>query len=175
MMIPGILTAGGLSVSLFRPDLLNDRYVGWLNDRDVVRYSEQRHRVHTLKSCSDYWNSMQSSGNFFLAIELLEGSPCHIGNISVSIDSPNCSADLSIMIGDKSNWGKGYASTAWDAVMNYLLYQGGFRRVTAGTMEVNEPMIRLIKRSGMQIDSVRPRHFIWENQEIALVAASRFA
>ena len=168
------LNLGSLLISSFRDELLTERYVGWLNDPEVVRYSEQRHRVHSLESCSSYLEGMRSEGSLFLAIETVHGEPLHIGNISVSIDAPNKSADLSIMIGDKGVWGRGYASMAWTSVMEYLLYEAGLRRVTAGTMEVNEPMVRLIKRSGMLIDCVRPRHFLWENLEVALVGASRF-
>lgn len=169
------LNVGDLYISVFRDELLTERYVGWLNDAEVVRYSEQRHKNHTLQSCSDYLANMRSAGSLFLSIEVVLGKPCHIGNISVSIDIPNNSADLSILIGDKGMWGKGYASIAWSALMEYLLFEVGFRRVTAGTMEVNDSMIRLIKRSGMDIDCVRPRHFLWEQQEVAFVGASRFA
>ena len=169
------LNLGDLYISIFSEELLTERYVSWLNDSEVMRYSEQRHKKHTLHSCSDYLASMRSADRLFLSIEVDVGKPCHIGNISVSMDIPNNSADLSIMIGDKEMWGKGFASIAWIAVMEYLLYEAGLRRVTAGTMDVNDSMIRLIKRSGMNIDSVRLRHFIWEGQEVAFVTASRFS
>lgn len=168
------LNLGSLYISSFRDELLTERYVGWLNDPEIVRYSEQRHRVHSLESCSDYLESMRASGSLFLSIEAAHSELFHVGNISVAIDALNRAADLSIMIGDKGVWGRGYASMAWTAVMQYLLYEAGLRRVTAGTMEVNEPMIRLMKRSGMHIDCVRPRHFLWEDREIAFIGASRF-
>jgi ribosomal-protein-alanine N-acetyltransferase len=168
------MAVGGLLVSAFRDTLLNDRYVGWLNDPEVVRFSEQRHRLHTLDSCARYLADMRVSDGLFLSIEVLEGGPWHIGNMSVAVDRPNSSADLSIMIGERRAWGRGYASVAWNAVIGHLLGEAGLRRVTAGTMEVNEPMIRLMGRSGMLVDGVRPRHFLWEGREVGLVTASRF-
>lgn len=164
----------GLIVSRFRDELLTERYVSWLNDPEVVRYSEQRHRVHSLKSCSDYIEGMKAGGNLLLAIETTHGRRLHIGNMSVVFDAPNRGADLSIIIGEKSFWGRGYASMAWSSVMNSLFYDVCIRRVTAGTMEVNSPMLRLFQRSSMTIDFIRPRHFIWEGQEVAFVGASRF-
>lgn len=163
-----------LCVSNFREELLTNKYVEWLNDPQVVRYSEQRHRRHSLKSCASYIKAIQDTRGLFLALEVKDIGLGHIGNISVAIDEPNSSADLSIMIGEKHAWGKGYASQAWMAVMNYLLNDVGIRRVTAGTMEVNVPMIRLMRRSMMQIDSVRPRHFLWEGQEVGLITGSCF-
>ncbi len=167
------ITTGGLYISSFRSELMTDRYVGWLNDPQVVRFSEQRHRHHSMESCGAYFAQMQYCDGFFLAIEI-EGSELgHIGNISVAIDRPNLSADLSIMIGEKRAWGRGYGSQAWTAVMQYLLQDAGMRRVTAGTMEVNHSMIKIFERSEMQIDCVRSRHYLWEGKEIALVMASR--
>jgi ribosomal-protein-alanine N-acetyltransferase len=168
------ITVDGLLISAFRDDLLTDRYVEWLNDPNVVRYSEQRHTRHTLDSCARYLSYMRGADRLFLSIEVLDGGRWHIGNLSVAFDRPNASADLSIMIGERKAWGCGHASAAWNAVMERLLGKAGLRRVTAGTMEINEPMIRLIKRSGMHIDSVRPRHFLWEGREVGLVTASRF-
>ena len=166
------ISIGELYVSNFQRKLLTDKYIGWLNDPQIVRYSEQRHRQHSLESCLSYVDEMHNSGGFFLSIEIKGSKLDHIGNISVAIDEPNSSADLSIMIGDKRALRKGYATQAWRAVMKYLLNEVGIRRVTAGTMDVNEPMIRLMQSSSMEIDAVRPRHFLWEGKEVGLVMAS---
>lgn len=168
------LIAGNLVISSFRDELLTDRYVGWLNDPEVVRFSEQRHRLHTLESCTRYLEATRASHELFLAVEVVGGEMWHIGNLSVAFDLPNSSADLSIMIGDRRAWGKGYASLAWSALIRYLLDDMGLRRVTAGTMDVNEPMVRLMMRSNMQIDFVRHRHLLWEGREVGMVMASRF-
>ena len=166
------ISIGDLYVSSFRRALLTDRYVGWLNDPQIVRFSEQRHRQHSLESCATYLDGMHNSQGLFLSIELKGSELGHIGNISVAIDVPNSTADLSIMIGEKRALGQGYATQAWRAVMKYLLIDAGIRKVTAGTMNVNEPMIRLMRRSLMQIDCVRPRHFLWEGVEVDLLMAS---
>ena len=163
-----------LRIISFRSELLTDRYVSWLNDPHIVRYSEQRHRIHTLQSCLDYWEGIQDSNDLFLSIEVIEPSLCHIGNISISVDMPNRSADLSIMIGDKTMWGRGYGLSAWKMIISFLFSEVDFRRITAGTMEVNKPMLSIMQRSGMNIDCYRPRHFLWEGKEIAFIGASIF-
>lgn len=174
MKQPVNLASGSIYVSTFRNELLNMRYVNWLNDPEVVKYSEQRHAMHTLSSCQKYVNAMSKSGNLFLSIELVDLHPAHIGNISVVFDWPNSSADLAILVGEKCVWGMGYASLAWNLVIDFLLNEIELRRVTAGTMEINEPMIRLIKKSGMTIDHLRPRYFLWEGQEVGLIGASKY-
>jgi [ribosomal protein S5]-alanine N-acetyltransferase len=163
-----------VSVLPFEPRHMTQRYVSWLNDADVVRYSEQRHRQHTLESCAAYVEGMRSSGNPLLAIEARHGELGHIGNIGISIDRPNGIADVSIIVGEKRAWGTGLASQAWCAVLAELLAHQRIRKVTAGTMSVNEPMLRLMSRSSMQVESVRRRQFVWNGSEVDLVQAARF-
>jgi len=154
---------------------LTERYVGWLNDPEVVRYSEQRHHRHTLFTCIDYFEFQKRSPNYFLAIELIDSNILHIGNIGVEVDQFNNKADVSIIIGEKSVWGTGVASRAWGLVMNVLIQKLDFRLVTTGTMETNVPMIKLIKRSKMTIDAILPNRFIYEDKQVGLVAASYFS
>lgn len=154
---------------------LSERYVGWLNDPEVVRYSEQRHRHHDLASCTAYLQAMLSSRDLFLAIEAVDPALGHIGNISVSFDDPNRSADVSIMVGETAARGTGLGSAAWKGILDWLLVDGGLRRVTAGTMAKNRAMIALMKNSGMTIECTRPRAFICEGEEVAIVLAARFA
>ena len=87
-------------------------------------------------------------------------------------DINNNAADLSIIIGDQQVWGKGVGSRAWMASLKILIETLGFRVVTAGTMEVNEPMVKLMKASGMQIQGIIPRRFLWEGFEVGMVVAS---
>ena len=165
----------GFRIVPFEERHLTQRYVGWLNDPKIVRFSEQRHRTHDESSCRSYFLSMQNNASLFLAIEMRDPDIGHVGNLSVAIDHANQSADLSIMVGEKAVWGSGVASQAWAAMVDALLGQFALRRVTAGTMSVNLAMIKLMERSDMQIDAIRPRHFLWEAQEVDLVLASKHA
>jgi ribosomal-protein-alanine N-acetyltransferase len=162
-------------IVMFEERHLTPRYVSWLNDPLVVRYSEQRHRTHTLESCREYFQSFDESPDYFLAIEARDESLGHIGNITVSTDRANRTADLSIMLGERRAWGKGYAAAAWGAGMDYLLQQEGFRKITAGTMATNTAMLNLMARTGMVIEGRRARQFICEGAEVDLVLAAKFA
>lgn len=154
---------------------LSSRYVSWLNDPEVVRYSEQRHRRHDLGSCRDYLASFNGSPDIFVAIEAHDPDLGHIGNLSVARDLANGLADISILVGEKRSWGRGYASEAWTALVEAVLRVEGVRKATAGTMSVNKPMLSLLKRSGLDVEAVRRHHFLWEGQAVDLVQAARFA
>ena len=158
----------------FEEHHLTERYVSWLNDPAVVRYSEQRHQRHSLASCDSYFRSFAASENYFLAIEAQEAVLGHIGNISVNVDRVNGTADLSILIGERLAAGRGLATTAWQGLMHYLLAENRLRKVTAGTMSTNHSMLKLIERSGMFIEGRRSRQFVFEGGEADLVFAAKF-
>jgi RimJ/RimL family protein N-acetyltransferase len=171
------IVRGRLQLVPFDPRLhLTESYVGWLNDPEVVRYSEQRHRRHTLDSCRSYFESMRSGGYHFWAIERTDsGAPRHIGNLSATMDRANAVADLAIMIGDRSAWGQGFGREAWVAACDWLLGPGGMRKVGAGTMADNRAMLAVFKAAGMTIEAVRKGHFVLDGRPVDAVYAVLFS
>lgn len=172
--VPTALTTARLRIVPFAQRHLTPRYVSWLNDPEVVRHSEQRHHAHTMESCRAYWNSFRGTPHLFWAIESLDPDVGHIGNITAHVDPANGVADVGILIGDRVVWGKGYGTEAWNVVVDHLLALPGIRKVTAGTLAVNEGMLRVMKKSGMLDDGRRFRHAVWEGREADIVHVARF-
>jgi RimJ/RimL family protein N-acetyltransferase len=168
------ISDGIVTIKNFAESHLTEEYVSWLNDPEVVKFSEQRHILHTLDSCSEYFAAKKRSDDYFLAVEHCLGDVnVHVGNIGVSVDSINRAADLSIMIGNKQYWNGGYGSRAWTMTMRHLLNVLGFRIVTAGTMATNEPMISLMKKSGMSFVGTVPSRFLVNDMEVGMVMSYR--
>lgn len=153
----------------FSEELLTEKYVAWLNDVDVVRYSEQRHRQHTLKSCRAYFDSQLNSKGLYLAIIAKDLALGHIGNIGVTWDAPNGVADISILVGDKRTWGLGYGSEAWIGVVEFFKTVPNIRKITAGTMSANLGMLNLMLQSGMHIEGTRKAHLLFQGQPVDLI------
>ena len=169
-----ILETPRLRIVPFCELYLTPRYVAWLNDPDVVRYSEQRHRVHTLESCRSYWLSFSGTPHYFWAIIVADGTLDHIGNINAYVDQENLLADVGILIGEKRAWRKGYGLEAWRAVCGYLLGRGGMRKVTAGALAVNTGMLKVMEQAGMVEDGRRYRHYIFEAREVDVIHGAIF-
>lgn len=163
-----------LLVVPFRETHLTERYVGWLNDPEVVRYSDQRFRSHTLDSCREYWQSFQGTPNYFWAVVAKDVKLGHIGTMTGFVDPPHRVVDVGILIGERAVWGRGYGSEAWTAVCHFLLYGVGMRKVSAGTLSVNDRMISIMRRAGMVEDGRRVRHCLFDGQEVDLVYAGLF-
>ena len=90
-----------LTIKLFVEDNITDEYLGWLNDRELMRYSRQRLRVHTRESCEDYLRGFANSSNFFWNIARREDGG-QVGTITAYVDSISRVADIGLMIGHQS-------------------------------------------------------------------------
>ena len=129
---------------------MTDTYLSWLNDPVTMKYSRHRGRRHTLDDARRFFEEILKSGHLFWAIEYRECKFRHIGNIIAYLDPPKRCADISIMIGDASVRGKGLGKEAFQAVMDFLFNELRYDKVTAGTMQKNEAMIRLMRSMGMK-------------------------
>jgi RimJ/RimL family protein N-acetyltransferase len=134
--------------------------IDWLNDPEVVKYSEQRHKKHDLRSQCEYLDSMAPPNHLWA----IHTEDWQIGTISARVDRHNSVADLGILIGDRSRWGKGFGLEAWKAVMDYL-FASGIRKIEAGHIERNERMAGICFKSGMELEGRRYQHFDLGNYE----------
>ena len=171
------LESDRLILKPFTVSLISEKYISWLKDPEVVRYSVHRNAVHDTATCASFLKNMHDSGNLFSAIFLKQPLPHlsrHIGNIVANFDFPNQTADMTILLGEREIWGKGFGGEAWAALMNYLIADRGIRKITAGAVEQNQAMLQIFWSSGMHEEARRRRQYIVDGQEVDLIYAARF-
>ena len=173
--MPPVLETPRLVLQPFPDDLLTDTYVGWLNDPDVVRFSEQRHMTHTLESCRDFIASFTGTPHGLWAIRDKTRGLCHIGNISTEVDPHTATGDIRILIGDRAAWGTGLGGEAWMAVMAHLFDDLGLAQVTAGTLAGNTGMLKVMEKSGMRETHRRPGPTPIDGRTMEIIYACRRA
>ncbi|MCG9094393.1 GNAT family N-acetyltransferase [Laribacter hongkongensis] len=156
-MLPPIDSLAGRLVTLqpFLPADVTTEYVGWLNDPEVVRFSNQRFRHHSPSSCQDYVASFDGSPHRFLKI-LRQADGRMVGTMTAYAAVPHGTADMGIMLGCRSTWGQGIGQDAWNTLLQWLLDTAGIRKVTGGAMRCNQAMVRIMERAGMTLEAVRP-------------------
>ena len=159
----------------FSKEFLKPRYVAWLNDSEVTRFSEQRHKTHSLESCRAYAESFRDTPHYFWAVVASDAVLGHIGNINCYIDPHNGVADVGILIGERRCWGNGFGTEAWIAVCRHLLLELKIRKVTAGTIASNTGMLGIMRRAGMRDDGRRIRQYVQDGKEVDMVYAALFA
>lgn len=163
-----------LLITPFTEKHISERYLGWLNDRELMRYSEQRHRLHTRVSALAYLRSFADSPHCFWAIEERREGLGHIGNLNAYVDVPNGVADVGILIGESRARQKGYGLEGWLAVCRFLLTTLGMRKISAGAMAANIPMLKLMRAAGMREDGVRRGHYFLEGREMDIINMALF-
>lgn len=145
------LLAGQLvTLRPFTKSNITPEYIGWLNNTEVVKYSNQRFRAHNLESCEAYLGSFMNTDNMFLAIYR---DSEFVGTMTAYISQSHKTADMGILIGYQC-WGRGIGADAWTTLMRHL-FQAGIRKVTGGTLRCNTAMVNIMVKSGMKPDGVR--------------------
>jgi len=152
---------------------IGDSYVSWLNDAEVVRFSNQRFIRHDRESCLRYLASFKGTANLFMSIRRLSDD-CQIGTMTAYMAKHHGTVDVGIMIGDKTAWGSGFGQDAWNVLSEWLLKQDGIRKLTAGTLACNHGMLKLMQRSGMQLEAVRKAQEMVDGQPTDIVYYAKF-
>lgn len=147
-----------LTLRPYRLADISERHVAWLNDKEVVRYSEQRHMTHTMETQHSYLATFPVDSRIWLISVKPESALGTIGTIAAYIDPNNAVANMGILIGEKAAWGQGYGTEAWRAVMRHLP-EIGVQKIEAGCMAINASMNTICATSGMTLEGMRMFHF----------------
>ena len=171
-----MITISGQKVTLqeFTSADISDKYISWLNDPVTMRFSNQRFLHHDQQSSQCYLDSFKKTPNIFLSLR--ESSTKRIvGTMTAYISLPHGTADMGILIGDRARCGKGLGLDAWAALMHWLLAKPNMRKITAGTLDCNTPMLRLMAKSGMTLDGRRSKQELVDGQPHDMLYFSKFS
>lgn len=128
-------------------DHLSETYVSWMNDADVNKYLVSG-GGYTFKALESYLKQQEEKDILFWAIHLKETDK-HIGNIKIDpIDVLKKNGEYGIMMGDKSEWGKGYAKEASCLVINYCFNKINLSAITLGVVKANLNAVNLYYKIG---------------------------
>jgi len=138
---------------------VNQVYVSWLNDPEVNKYLETRFDVQTMESVHNYVEKMAvNKDELFFAICLKENDK-HIGNIKLGpINYEHKFGEVSLFIGVKDQWGKGYATESISILSHYALDELKLHKLTAGCYANNIGSVKAFKKAGFIEEG------IWKNQ-----------
>lgn len=135
------------------PQDATERYAAWLNDQVVNQYLEIRYMTHSIESCSEFIAATNKDPNSHLFGIFLNEDDNHIGNIKLGfIDSRYAHGQLSLFIGERKAWGKGFATEAIHSLTHYGFDKLGLERIEAGCYESNIASLRAFLKSHYQVE-----------------------
>jgi ribosomal-protein-alanine N-acetyltransferase len=122
-------------------------YVNWMNDSEVNMYLETRGN-YTLELLKSYIEEQYKNEICFWAIHLKDSNK-HIGNIKIDpINYERNSGEYGILMGDKTNWGKGFANEASNRIIKYCFEELKLTEITLGVIENNIKAVSLYHKIG---------------------------
>ncbi len=127
---------------------LSNIYVSWMNDSDIIAFLETG-GDYTLEKLENFLKKVEEDNILFWAIHLKSDNK-HIGNIKIDpINTKHLYGEYGIMMGDKTEWGKGYAKEASIAVIDYCFSDIiNLRKVNLGVVSKNVAAIKLYEKIG---------------------------
>lgn len=138
-------TDGNLILRPFEEEDVTEDYLLTLNDREYIKFSQQRHTAHTPASAHRYLRDLRNAGGDLIACVNYETESL-ISTVSVR---PGESLD-EVWIGLmtlRGHAGRGSGLRAWSAVVRRLCASGSDLTLRAGTHRDNLAMQRVLSRS----------------------------
>ncbi|HMR94752.1 MAG TPA: bifunctional GNAT family N-acetyltransferase/class I SAM-dependent methyltransferase [Microthrixaceae bacterium] len=133
-------------------DDVDDRYCSWLRDEEVTQFLEARFDDNSPESLQRYVRSQLADGSTVFAA-IVEKPDLVIGTIKLGpIDPHHRRADIGIMLGERSAWGRRYATEAIEALSVFAFEQLGVIRLSAGAYSVNQGSIKAFTRAGFSVE-----------------------
>ena len=138
-----------LTLSKFRKEDIDLDYLSWLNDKEHMRFSDQRHTTHTFDTSVKFFNTFQGTDNLFLTIKgnNLEKK----GTLTIYYDRFNHQANIGILISPKEV-GNGLGTCIMSNLPKLLPDKFRLKKITSGTCEFNTAMQQVLQKSGFKED-----------------------
>jgi spore coat polysaccharide biosynthesis protein SpsF (cytidylyltransferase family) len=131
------------------------QYCRWLNDPEVTRFLETK--GSTILGIQTFIAEKNNRPDCILWGIFLKETNQHIGNIKLEpITFTTKEAEMGIMIGERSVWGKGYCQESVRLVTDYAFSTMGLTKIKLGVIVDNSNAINCYKKSGFIIERIVP-------------------
>lgn len=152
---------------------LSQDYLNWLNDPETTKYLEIE-EGYTLSSLAKYLKGVEEKKILFWAI-IINKTNKHIGNIKIDpINAKYALCEYGILIGDKKEWGKGFAKEASLKVIDYCFNTLNLRKMTLGVVEKNINAVELYKKIGFVIEGIYVNHIFHNHEYLNTLRMAKF-
>jgi RimJ/RimL family protein N-acetyltransferase len=140
-------------------------YLAWMNDPEVVRFTESRHKKYTHDELQAYVKTCNESGRDYLFGIFESDNACHVGNIKIGLVDPRYNtANVGLIIGEKKCWGQGYATEAIRLILEFAFEKLGLAKLNAGVIAGNMASQRAFEKNGFVVEGVRRKQNLFEGE-----------
>ncbi|MBU0482014.1 MAG: GNAT family N-acetyltransferase [Proteobacteria bacterium] len=153
------ISGSGMQLVSLTTRHVSKSYVSWLNDQDVNKFLETRHSVQNYETICKYIMRMASMPDVYFFAIFLNGNQFHIGNIKLEVNPIHKRGEISLVIGEKSCWGKGFGTEAITLIRNFGLHDLQLNKLTAGCYSNNLGSAKAFEKAGFKREAVLSDHY----------------
>jgi len=138
----------------------NLTYLSWLNDIETNQFLESCFFENTMPKLKKFVSAqIDDSSSLFLAIRIKDTDK-HIGNIKIANIHPyHKTGEYGIMMGDKTEVGKGYAKEASIAIIKHAFNGLNLQKINLGVISENKVAIKLYENLGFKVEGVLRKNY----------------
>lgn len=147
-------TLNGQRVTL-RPVTLHDGifFVSYFKDKEVTRYLE-RQKPLSIKEENAWIRSLRKNTSEYVWTIVIDKNKV-IGNTALRLKDQNKIVNFGLLIGDKQEWGKGYAGEVLEVLMRFAFEKLKYNRFELEVRSDNKRGLRAYKKAGLKIEGKR--------------------
>ena len=152
---------------------ITEEYLGWFSDEKVTKFLEVKNLKK--KDVVDYIRTGRETKIYYMYAVCLKNNNKHIGNIKVGPIYPKHKiSDLVVVIGDKSYWGKGYATEAIKIGNRIAFEKYNLRKLWGDIYSGNIGSIKAYIKAGWVIEAKLKSHYLIDGKTFDAVIVSCF-
>jgi ribosomal-protein-alanine N-acetyltransferase len=145
-----------LMLRRFKPEDTLDMYKNWASDKETLKYlpwGPHSDILVTQRRILSWVENYKQDNVYNWAIYLKSHGEV-IGSISIEMtNEKEKSCEIGYCIG-KEFWGRGIVVEALCAVMHYLYYEVGYKKIIAKHDVLNQASGRVMQKAGMQFEKI---------------------
>ena len=136
----------------------------WVNDPEIRGLTGEV-KPMTQVGAEEYFERVQSDGNRVWFVIVLKENGKVIGEAGLlRMFYAWRTTDLSIIIGEKEEWGKGCGTEAIDLLLDYAFGYLNFHRVAVGVVGFNEAAFRFYEKMGFKKEGIQRDGYYYDHE-----------
>ncbi len=154
-----------IKLTKIKKNNVSQKWIAWLNDKEVTRFSKNRFKKHTLKSQKKFLSQKLKTKDSILFKIFYNAS--HIGIIEIGkINKIKNDCYISYFIGEKKYWNKGIGTKVISEIKKIIYTNLKINRIYAGTYSNNIGSISILKKNKFTLFKKIPNFYKYRSRKV---------
>ena len=148
--------------------LISDDYIKWMNNRRVIKFTEQRFVKNTKKKIIKFVDEKKKSKTEYLfGIFCLERKKTHIGNIKLGpINNIHKYAEISYIIGNLEFQNQGFATQAIRKILVIAKKKFKLKKIIASVYSSNIASRKVLEKNNFKLEGIVKKKFVFNKKRL---------